>query len=204
VTFVVVEGGEGSGKSTQVQLLASWLRDQGCEVVVTFEPGDTKMGAQMREVLLHGDSPLDARTELLLMLADRAQHVAEVVRPALARGAIVVSDRYVPSTLAYQGAGRDLGIDAVEALNEFATGGLEPDLVVVLDVPDDVAEARLPGQRDRLERAGLEFHARVRAAYRELARARGWRLVDGSGSPDEVAVRVQAAVSPVLAASDDL
>jgi dTMP kinase len=198
VTFVVLEGGEGSGKSTQVQLLASWLREQGHQVVVTFEPGDTKMGAQMRDVLLHGDAPLDARTELLLMLADRAQHVAEVVRPALARGAIVVSDRYTPSTLAYQGAGRDLGIEAVDSLNDYATDGLEADLVLVLDVPDEVAEARIPGHRDRVERAGLEFHARVRAAYRDLARARGWQVVDGSGSPDEVAARVREAVGAVV------
>jgi dTMP kinase len=194
VTFVVVEGGEGSGKSTQVQLLASWLRERGYEVVVTFEPGDTKMGAQMREVLLHGDAPLDERAELLLMLADRAQHVAEVVRPALARGAIVVSDRYAPSTLAYQGAGRGLGVETVEALNRFATGGLQPDLVLVLDVPDEVAEARIPGHRDRVERAGLEFHARVRAAYRELAAQRGWELIDGSGTPEAVAERVRGAV----------
>lgn len=194
MTFVVVEGGEGSGKSTQVQLLASWLRERGYEVVVTFEPGDTKMGAQMREVLLHGDAPLDERAELLLMLADRAQHVAEVVRPALARGAIVVSDRYAPSTLAYQGAGRGLGVETVEALNRFATGGLEPDLVLVLDVPDEVAEARIPGHRDRVERAGLEFHARVRAAYRELAAQRGWELIDGSGTPEAVAERVRGAV----------
>ncbi len=194
MTFVVVEGGEGSGKSTQVHLLASWLRDKGHEVVLTFEPGDTKLGAQMREVLLHGDAPLDVRTELLLMLADRAQHVAEVVRPALERGAIVVSDRYAPSTLAYQGAGRGLGIEAIEALNTIATGGLEPDLVLVLDVPDKIAEARIPGHRDRVERAGLAFHARVRAAYRELAGPRGWRLVDGSGTPDEVAARIREAV----------
>ncbi len=194
MTFVVVEGGEGSGKSTQVQLLASWLRERGYEVVVTFEPGDTKMGAQMREVLLHGDAPLDERAELLLMLADRAQHVAEVVRPALARGAIVVSDRYAPSTLAYQGAGRGLGVETVEALNRFATGGLQPDLVLVLDVPDEVAEARIPGHRDRVERAGLEFHARVRAAYRELAAQRGWELIDGSGTPEAVAERVRGAV----------
>ncbi len=194
MTFVVVEGGEGSGKSTQVQLLASWLRELGHEVVVTFEPGDTKMGAQMREVLLHGDAPLDERTELLLMLSDRAQHVAEVVRPALARGAIVVCDRFAPSTLAYQGAGRGLGVEEVEALNRFATGGLEPDVVVVLDVPDDVAEARLTGDRDRVERAGLAFHARVRAAYRELAGPRGWLVVDGTGSPADVAGRVREAV----------
>jgi dTMP kinase len=198
VTFIVVEGGEGSGKSTQVDRLAASLRARGCEVVVTFEPGDTKMGAQMREVLLHGDAPLDARTELLLMLADRAQHVVEVIRPALERGAIVVSDRFTPSTLAYQGVGRGLGVDNVALLDAFATGGLVPDLVLVLDVPDTVAEARLPRQRDRLERAGAPFHASVRAAYRELAPAYGWRIVDGSGTVDEVAARVDEAVGAVV------
>jgi dTMP kinase len=198
VTFVVVEGGEGSGKSTQVQRLAAWLRARGREVVVTFEPGDTKMGAQMREVLLHGDAPLDDHAELLLMLADRAQHVAEVIRPALARGAVVVSDRFTPSTLAYQGVGRGLGVDAVAALDAFATGGLVPDLVVVLDVADAVAEARLPPGRDRVERAGAAFHAQVRGAYRDLAVARGWCIVDGSGTPDEVAARVAEAVGAVV------
>ena len=198
MTFVVVEGGEGSGKSTQVQMLASWLRERGHEVVVTFEPGDTKMGAAMREVLLHGDAPLDVRAELLLMLADRAQHIAEVVGPALARGAVVVSDRYSPSTLAYQGVGRGLGVEVVDALNDFATGGLAPDLVLVLDVDDDVAEARVASQRDRVERAGLAFHAQVRAAYRDLAPARGWLLVDGSGTPEEVAARVREAVAVIL------
>jgi len=198
VTFIVLEGGEGSGKSTQGARLASWITDRGHEVVSTFEPGDTKMGAQMREVLLHGDAPLDPRAELLLMLADRAQHVTEVIRPALARGAVVISDRYTPSTLAYQGVGRALGVEAVEQLNAFATGGLEPDVVILLDVPDDVAEARVAAERDRVERAGAGFHARVRAAYRELARERGWRVVDGSGSPDDVALRVQDAVAAVL------
>ena len=198
MTFIVLEGGEGSGKSTQGARLASWITDRGHEVVSTFEPGDTKMGAQMREVLLHGDAPLDPRAELLLMLADRAQHVTEVIRPALARGAVVISDRYTPSTLAYQGVGRALGVEAVEQLNAFATGGLEPDVVILLDVPDDVAEARVAAERDRVERAGAGFHARVRAAYRELARERGWRVVDGSGSPDDVALRVQDAVAAVL------
>jgi dTMP kinase len=198
VTFVVLEGGEGSGKSTQASRLASWMAEQGHEVVSTFEPGDSKLGAQMRDLLLHGEGPLDARSELLLMLADRAQHVAEVIRPALARGAVVISDRYSPSTLAYQGVGRDLGVAAVEQMDSVATGGLQPDVVVVLDVPDDLAEARVATVRDRLERAGDDFHARVRAAYRDLAAERGWQVVDGSGEPDDVEVRVREAVARVL------
>jgi dTMP kinase len=196
--FIVLEGGEGSGKSTQAERLASWMTDQGHEVVSTFEPGDTKLGAQTRDLLLHGDAPLDARTELLLMLADRAQHVTEVIRPALARRAVVISDRYSPSTLAYQGVGRGLGVAAVEQMDSVATGGLVPDVVVVLDVPDDVADARVAAERDRFERAGDEFHARVRAAYRELAAERGWRVVDGSGAPDDVELRIREAVTRAL------
>ena len=192
--FIVVEGGEGVGKSTQVPRLASALRASGREVVVTYEPGDTKLGAELRAVLLHADSALDARAELLLMIADRAQHLAEVVVPALARGALVVCDRYEPSTLAYQGVARGLGVEHVERLSEWATAGVEPDIVVVLDLPDEIAEARVSPDRDRFERAGADFHARVRAAYRELAAARGWVLVNADGTPDEVAARVLDAV----------
>ena len=141
--FVVIEGGEGVGKSTQVALLADALRAAGHEVVVTFEPGDTTTGADLRNVLLHADNALDPRTELMLMLADRAQHVAEVVGPALVRGAIVVCDRYEPSTLAYQGAARGLGVDEVGRMSAWAAGGIEPDAVVLLDAPDAVAEARV-------------------------------------------------------------
>jgi len=195
VTFVVLEGGEGSGKSTQAARLASWLKAQGRDVVSTFEPGDTKLGAQIRDLLLHGDAQLDARAELLLMLADRAQHVTEVIRPALTRGAVVISDRYTPSTLAYQGKARGLGVAAVEQMDAVATGGLVPDVVIVLDVPDDLAEARVVTVRDRLERAGDEFHARVRAAYRELAADRGWRVVDGSVAPGDVELHVREAVA---------
>jgi dTMP kinase len=119
-----------------------------------------------------------------------------VIRPALARGAVVISDRYSPSTLVYQGVGRDLGVASVEQLNVVATGGLEPDVVVVLDVSDDVAEARVNPERDRMERAGAEFHARIRAAYRSLAPERGWIVVDGGGTPEEVADRIEAVVSP--------
>ncbi len=164
-------------------------------MVVTFEPGDTATGSELRAVLLHADTALDARAELLLMLADRAQHVAEVIRPALERGAYVVCDRYEPSSLAYQGVARGLGVDEVERLSAWAAGDVEPDAVIVLDLPDDVAEARVSVDRDRFERAGADFHARVRAAYRELAAARGWLLVDAAGPPDGVAARVLAAVA---------
>ncbi len=198
MTFIVLEGGEGSGKSTQAARLAQWLRDRDLDVVLTFEPGDTKAGATLRALVLHGDEPLDARTELLLLLADRAQHVADVVRPALARGAVVVCDRFSPSTLAYQAAGRGLDPEAVERLDHFARGGLEPDVVVVLDVPDDVADSRLAAERDRLEREGAEFHARIRRAYRELAARHGWSIVDGRGGRDTVEARVRSAVAPFV------
>jgi dTMP kinase len=198
VTFIVLEGGEGVGKSTQVQLLAQWLHATGREVVVTYEPGATKSGAQMRAVLLHADVPIDPRAELLLMAADRAQHVAEQIRPALERGAIVVCDRYMPSTLAYQGIGRGLGVETVETLSGWAAGGLEPDLVLVLDLPDAEAEARVSAARDRMERAGAEFHRTVRAAYRELAPDYGWKVVDASGTPEDVAARVREAVQPFV------
>jgi dTMP kinase len=198
VTFIVFEGGDGSGKSTQAELFARGLRDRGHDVVLTFEPGDTKVGAQLREVLLHLDASIDAHTELLLMLADRAEHVAAVVRPALDRGAVVISDRFSPSTLAYQGVGRGLGVDVVATLDAVAADGLVPDAVVVLDVPDDVGEARVKKARDRLERAGAEFHSKVRAAYRDLAVGRGWVVVDGTGSVDDVAARVQAALASLL------
>lgn len=198
MTFIVFEGGEGSGKSTQAERLAAALSSEAREVVLTFEPGDTKLGAQVRDLLLHVDVPVDARTELLLMLADRAEHVASVIRPALDRGAIVISDRYSPSTLAYQGVARGLGVAIVDQLNAVATGGLEPDVVVVLDVSDEVAQQRVPSGRDRLERAGDDFHATVRGAYRDLAPARGWLVIDGSGPTEDVEALVRAAVIPVL------
>ncbi len=196
--LIVIEGGEGVGKSTQVERLAASLRATGREVVVTYEPGDTKTGAELRAALLHADDALDPHAELLLMLADRAQHVAEVLKPAIARGAIVVCDRYEPSTLAYQGVGRGLGVDAVERLSKWVAGEVEADAVIVLDVADSIAEARVSPVRDRFERAGAEFHARVRAAYRDLAPARGWLLVDADGTPDDVAARVLVAVQAVF------
>ena len=192
--FVVLEGGDASGKSTQARLVAHRLRSAGREVVETFEPGATEAGAAIRALLLDGDGPVDPTAEALLLAADRAQEVADVIRPALARGADVVSDRFVPSSLAYQGVGRGLGVERIEKLNRWATGGLEPDLVVVLDVDDAVAASRRAGPGDRLERAGDEFHAAVRDAYRGLAADRGWVVLDGGADVDTVAERVWGAV----------
>lgn len=191
--FVVVEGGDGSGKSTQCARLADRLRARGHEVVLTVEPGGTALGRELRALLLDGGD-LDARTEALLMAADRARHVAEVVRPALARGAWVVSDRHVPSSLVYQGVARGLGVDEVASVSAFATGGLVPDLVVVLDVDDPTADGRRAPDADRMEREGAAFHSSVRSAYRALAERFGWLVVDGAGPPDEVTERLLAVV----------
>lgn len=192
--FIVLEGGDASGKSTQARLLADRLRSLGRDVVSSFEPGATTAGAAIRALLLDADGPVSPVTEVLLLAADRAQEVADIVRPALTRGADVVSDRYVPSSLAYQGIGRGLGVEKVEKLNRWATGGLEPDLVVVLDVDNAIAASRRSGPGDRLERAGAEFHATVRDAYRSLAAGGGWALIDGRADIDAVAERVWSVV----------
>lgn len=196
--FVVFEGGEGCGKSTQARLLAErW------GAVFTFEPGGTPVGAQLREILLSPETgDLEPRAEALLMAADRAHHVATKIRPALLRGRDVVSDRFVGSSLAYQGHARGLGIEAVRAINEFGTEGLLPDLVVLLVVPEAVADERMraSGQLDRLEQAGDEFHRKVAEAYQMLAAhdPERWVVVDGTGSIDEVEHRVLATVESRL------
>jgi len=196
--FVVFEGGEGSGKSTQARLLAErW------GAVLTFEPGGTDVGKRLREILLSPETgDLDPRAEALLMAADRAHHVATLIRPALNRGKDVVCDRFVGSSLAYQGHGRDLGIEAVQSLSTFATDGLIPDLVVLLVVPPDEAGTRLAagGKPDRLEAAGAEFHRRVGEAYLMLAAhdPDRWVVVDGSGDVASVEARVLEAVDSKL------
>ena len=186
--FIVLEGGEGSGKSTQIGLLAERLAARGIDLVVTREPGGTALGAELREWLLHRG--VDARTESLLLAADRAHHIADVITPALERGAWVVCDRHSPSFLAYQGVARGQGVEHVDLLNDFAIGGCVPDLVIVLDVDEDTARLRVPVPTDTIEASGSAFHSRVRAAYRDLAAPRGWVVVDGSGDLDEVADRV--------------
>jgi dTMP kinase len=196
--FVVFEGGDGSGKSTQASRLAAWLREQGLAVHETFEPGAGATGAVIRELLLHGPEAVTPTAEALLMAADRAQHVAAEIEPALARGEWVVCDRYVPSSLVYQGVVRGLGVDLVAQLSQVATQGLTPDLVLVLDVTDDVAASRQGDEPDRLEREGSEFHAAVRRAYRDLAPTRGWTLLDADATVDDVAARVRSSVTPLL------
>jgi dTMP kinase len=170
-TFVALEGGEGAGKSTQLALLEKWLRERGHEVVVTREPGATAAGARIRQLLLDNGSRLSPRAEAMLYAADRAQHVAEVVRPALERGAVVLTDRYVDSSLAYQGAGRELEVDDVQRLSTWATEGLRPDLVVLLDVDPAVGLRRAGDAPDRIEAESLEFHQRVRQGFLDLAGA---------------------------------
>lgn len=190
--FLAFEGGEASGKSTQSSRLAARL-----DAVLTREPGGTAVGAQLRGVLLDPVTQLDDRAEALLMAADRAQHVAEVVEPALVSGRHVVTDRYAGSSLAYQGFGRGLPLDEVRRLSEWATGGLWPDVTVLLDVPVELAASRLTGRPDRLEAAGADFHCRVHDGFRQLAREHpdSWVLVDGTLGPDDVEKLVWAAVA---------
>jgi dTMP kinase len=197
--FVVVEGGDAGGKSTQIALLVARLRALDLDAIATFEPGATPAGAVMRELLLHSKESVSPTAEALLMAADRAQHVAEVIRPALAAGTWVVSDRFVPSSLVYQGVVRGLGVEAIDAMNQLAVRAAAPDLVLVLDVADDVVAARRRAPTDRLEAEGAAFHAEVREAYRTLARERGWVVIDGDGTVDVVADRVWHAVEPLLA-----
>ncbi len=189
--FIVFEGGEASGKSTQAAVFADRLG-----ALLTREPGGTEVGRALRSLVLDpAAGTLDPRAEALLMLADRAQHVAEVVAPALARGADVISDRFSGSTLAYQGYARGLDVADLTRLSAWASGGVEPDLVILLDVTAAVAVARLGRNLDRMEQAGAAFHRRVIEGYHALAAADPvrWRVVDGSGTPDEVSARVTVA-----------
>lgn len=188
--LLVFEGGEGCGKSTQAALLADRLG-----AVLTREPGATEVGERIRALVLDpASADLDARAEALLLTAARAQHVAEVIRPALERGRHVVSDRFTGSLLAYQGYGRGLPLDDLRSLSDFATGGLDADLVVLLDLPPAVAAERRGAEPDRLEAAGDAFHERVRLGFAALAATEPgrWAVVDAGGSPGEVAARVWA------------
>jgi dTMP kinase len=192
--FIVLEGGEFSGKSTQSRMLADRLRASGREVVETFEPGDTALGRELRRLLLEFDGPIDRFAETLLMAADRRQHVEEVIRRATESGLDVVCDRYVPSSLVYQGLVRDVPLPFIEAVN---AGVPEPDVVIVLDVADAVATARGGDPSDRIEREGRDFHRKVREGYRKLAADRSWVAIDASGPPDQVAEAVWDAVRGV-------
>ncbi|WP_345039282.1 dTMP kinase [Georgenia daeguensis] len=199
--FVSFEGGDGAGKTTQRDLLGGWLGGLGHEVVLTREPGGTALGQVLRDAVLHGED-LDPRTEALLYATDRAHHVHRLVRPALARGAVVVTDRYLDSSVAYQGAARELGDDEIRALSLWATEGLLPDLTVLLDLDPSAAARRRTGAPDRLERESLEFHTRVREHFLALARAEPGRflVLDAAAPPEEIHAAVRARLAPLLPA----
>lgn len=201
--FVTLEGGDGSGKTTQAELLERWLIERGRTVLRTREPGGTDVGVEVREIVLHHRGDISPRAEALLYAADRAHHVATVVRPALARGEVVIQDRYVDSSVAYQGAGRVLDPHEVRRLSDWATEGLMPDLTLLLDLPPEAARHRLDVARtryDRLEAEAEAFHDRVRAAYLEIAESDPARIavVDAALPVDEIAAEVRKLVGPLL------
>ena len=198
--FISFEGGDGVGKSTQARLLGQWLGElTGREVVLTREPGGTELGKELRAAVLHGQD-MDPRTEALIYAADRAHHVASLVRPALERGAIVVTDRYLDSSVAYQAGGRELGADEVELISRWAVQDLLPDVTILLDLAPAVAAGRIRRQHDRLERAGAEFHRRTREAF--LTRAASdpdrWVVLDAAGSVDDLQAQIRVDVAARL------
>ncbi len=192
--FIAFEGGDASGKTTQARRIAA-----GRGALFTREPGGTELGEMLRDLVLEPTTSVNLRAEALMIAAARAQHVAEVVEPALARGRDVVTDRFTASSLAYQGFGSGLEIDAVRRLSEFATDGLVPHVTVLIDVPVEVAAGRFVDTRDRFEREDGQFHERVRQGYLELAATNtAWVVIDGTGTLQEVAELVDAALESAL------
>ena len=198
--FVVFEGGDGAGKSTQVSLLVHFLEDRGVEHVLTRQPGGTPLGAKLRALILeHGHGDVAPRAEALMYAADKAQHMFEVVGPALGRGAVVVSDRYVDSMIAYQGAGRSLALSEVALVARWATEDLRPDLTVLLDADPAEAVERI-AEKDRLESAGADFHSRARAHLLHLAQQDPARylVLDARSSREEIAATIAARVMSLV------
>jgi dTMP kinase len=204
--FLVFEGGEGSGKTTQMELLRQHLTARGHKVLVTAEPGGTGIGKKLRDLLLDpANSGLSDKAEALLYAADRAQHVDELIRPALTDGTIVICDRYIDSSIAYQGLVRGLGADQIRSISRWATGALFPDMVFLLDYEASLGLERAGDEPDRIEQEGIEFHRRVREAYQLLAErhANRYLIIDGSKSPQEVAAEVRRKVDAMLAVRDE-
>ncbi|MGI6149613.1 MAG: dTMP kinase [Limnochordia bacterium] len=198
--FITLEGIDGVGKTTQARLLVEYLLQQGYDVVHTFEPGGTSLGQAIRKLLLDPENhQLEPVTEILLYAADRAQHVAEVIRPALAEGKVVVCERYIDSSVAYQGYGLDLSVDMIVAVNKLATAGLEPDLTICLDAEPQTVLARVGG--DRIEQRDLAYHERVRSAFLSIAAQNPQRVVvvSAEGTEWEVSQRVQRSLAGRLA-----
>jgi dTMP kinase len=199
--LIAFEGGEGSGKTTQARLISIWLRELGYDVVTTHEPGATKVGMRLRALLLDtAHTGMSPKAETLMYAADRAEHVASVIAPALDRGAIVITDRYVDSTLAYQGAGRDLPVEEIARINWWATGGRVPDLTILLDMDPMAGLQRRARSADRLEAEPAEFHQRVRAGFRALAKAEPDRylVLDADRPADEITHEIQNRIRGML------
>lgn len=192
--FITFEGGEGAGKSTAIRALAERFQAEGREVLVTREPGAGSVGQAIRNILLHGET-LDARAELFLFLADRAQHIATLVRPALMRGALVLCDRHGDSTVVYQGVGRGLSPELARELNTFATQGLTPDLTLLLDLPPEIGLSRVT-DKDRLDAEPIEFHQKVREGFLAEAARDPWRwvVIEASRSAESVIEACEAAI----------
>ncbi|MER2134820.1 MAG: dTMP kinase [Arthrobacter sp.] len=202
--FIAFEGGDGAGKSTQAALLTQTLQDAGRTVLRTREPGGTPVGEKLRSLVLeHGHGQIDARTEALIFAASRAAHVEQVIQPALGRGEVVVCDRYIDSSVAYQGAGRNLGTGEVRSVNEWATGGLVPDLTVLLDVDPEAGRSRRTASaaaEDRLESEPDGFHGSIRQAFLALAQASPGRylVLDAAAPVPELAGKILARVQELL------
>ncbi|BDI21532.1 dTMP kinase [Herbiconiux sp. L3-i23] len=200
--FVTFEGGDGAGKTTQSDLLESWLHERGEEVLRTREPGGTDLGLEVRQMVLHRRGHIASRAEALLYAADRAHHIATVVRPALEAGTVVVQDRYLDSSVAYQGAGRVLDADEIRSLSLWAVEGLLPDLTVLLDLDVEGGRSRLAERTtyDRLEAEAADFHSRVREAYLALAAAEPERflVLDASRPVDDLAGDIRDRVESLL------
>jgi dTMP kinase len=199
--FVAFEGGEGTGKTTQARLIAIWLRDQGYDVVATREPGATKIGMRLRALLLDtAHTGMSARAEVLMYAADRAEHVASVIDPGLRRGAVVVTDRYIDSTLAYQGSGRGLPYQDLARLNTWATGGRLPELTVLLDMAPEAGLSRRARSADRLESEPAEFHHRVRDGFLALAQANPSRylVLDATQPPEIISETIKDRIREIL------
>ena len=209
--LIAFEGGEGAGKTTQARLLAIWLREQGYDVIATHEPGATKVGMRLRALLLDtAHTGMSSRAETLMYAADRAEHVDTVIGPALERGAVVVTDRFVDSSLAYQGRGRNLPVAEIAGLNQWATGGLRPDLTILLDLPPMAGLVRRAPSADRLEAEPTEFHQRVREGFLAQARAEPHRylVLDATRPPEQLSREIQDRIrdmlpDPIPAASED-
>ena len=186
--FITFEGGDGCGKTTQIKLLDEYLRNKGYETLLTREPGSKGLGIKLREILLNYDGEVSPRAESFLFLADRAQHVDCIIKPALEKGIIVLCDRHTDSTVAYQGYGRGLDLEQIYKLNEIATNGLKPDLTIVLDVDVETSQKRVGSEKDRMESAGVEFFERVRKGFLEIAKLEPKRVkvVDSTQTIEEI------------------